>query len=267
MMNGYPTHHWAIILGGSSGIGLATAKKLAAHGMSLFLVFRERRAALRRVEPELDELAHVAPAMATMNVDALSQAGQTQIMKEVQTRLGEQGRVALLLHSIAFGHLKRLLPSPQGDDRLLTSDDWAHTTHAMGTSLAEWVQQLHHAGRFAERALVLALTSEGNRAHWDQYGAVSAAKGALEAVARAVAVEGAPHGIRANVLQPGVIDTPALRLIPGSERLLTQARERNPSGRLTQPEDVANAIHLLCQPEAQWINGAVLTVDGGEHLR
>jgi NAD(P)-dependent dehydrogenase (short-subunit alcohol dehydrogenase family) len=76
----------------------------------------------------------------------------------------------------------------------------------------------------------------------------------------------APFGIRSNIVQAGVTDTPALRMIPGSAHLKAQARIRNPFGRLTTPEDVANAIYLLSLPESAWINGAIIRVDGGERI-
>ena len=66
------------------------------------------------------------------------------------------------------------------------------------------------------------------------------------------------------MIQPGVTDTPSLRLIPGSDHLKQGALLRNPFHRLTRPEDVANVIYLLCRDEAAWINGAVIRVDGGE---
>jgi NAD(P)-dependent dehydrogenase (short-subunit alcohol dehydrogenase family) len=101
---------------------------------------------------------------------------------------------------------------------------------------------------------------------WKGYAAVAAAKTAMESVARSIAVEFAPHGVRCNVLQPGVTETPALAAIPGSAQLKAQALGRNPFGRLTRPADVANAIFLLSLDEAAWINGALLRVDGGEHV-
>ena len=136
----------------------------------------------------------------------------------------------------------------------------------MGTSLLGWVQELLRRGLFAADARVFGLTSEGNQVAWKGYAAVAAAKVALESISRAIAVEMAPYGIRSNVIQAGVTDTPALRLIPGSAQLKASARSRNPFGRLTTPEDVARVIHLLCLPEASWINGEVIRVDGGEHI-
>ena len=142
----------------------------------------------------------------------------------------------------------------------------ARTVYAMGTSLLTWVQRLHAAGLFAEDARVIGLTSEGNEVAWRGYAAVAAAKSALESVSRAIAVEFGPHGIRSNIIQAGITDTPALRIIPGSARMKAGALRRNPLGRLTTPEDVANVVYLLALDEARWVNGALIRVDGGEHV-
>jgi NAD(P)-dependent dehydrogenase (short-subunit alcohol dehydrogenase family) len=136
----------------------------------------------------------------------------------------------------------------------------------MGTSLLSWTQELHTRGMFAADARVFGLTSEGNTVAWKGYAAVAAAKVALESVSRSIAVEMAHFGIRSNIIQAGVTDTPALRMIPGSGHLKAQARIRNPFGRLTTPRDVANVIYLLSLPEAAWVNGEVIRVDGGEHV-
>jgi NAD(P)-dependent dehydrogenase (short-subunit alcohol dehydrogenase family) len=149
---------------------------------------------------------------------------------------------------------------------VLDEEDMDRTVRAMGTSLAAWTQALHERGLFGRDARVFGLTSEGSEVAWRGYAAVSAAKAALEAVSRAIAVELGPYGVRSNIVQPGVTDTPALRLIPGSDRLMASARQRNPLGRLTRPQDVAEVICLLCTDEAQWINGALIRVDGGERI-
>jgi len=95
---------------------------------------------------------------------------------------------------------------------------------------------------------------------------VSAAKAALEALTRQLALELAPWEITANAVCAGVTQTPALAKIPGSDRMLQMARERNPRGRLTTPEDVAGALVALSRPEAGWISGNVINVDGGEEV-
>lgn len=260
---------WALILGGSSGFGLATAQKLARCGMSVAIVHRDRRGAMEAIEPAFREIEKTGVGFLAMNVDALSADGRASVLASLKEKLGEKGRVRMLLHSIAFGNLKPLAPTKgaeNSDERILEDEDFAGTVYAMGTSLASWTQAVFREGLFAEDARVLSMTSEGNELAWKGYAAVSAAKTALESVSRSIAMEFAPWGIRANVIQAGVTDTKALRLIPGSDGMKESAIRRNPFGRLTTPEDVADFIALMCTDEARWVNGALLRVDGGERI-
>ena len=110
------------------------------------------------------------------------------------------------------------------------------------------------------------MTSEGSSVAWKGYAAVSMAKGVLENLCRSMAVEFAPYGIRTNIIQAGVTDTPALRMIPGSKKVAAFARSRNPFKRLTTPEDIAGVIYLLCMDESSWINGTIIRADGGEQI-
>ena len=305
----FASTHWAVILGGSSGFGLATAHELARRGMQLFVVHRDRRGAMARIEPEFEAIRRDGVTLVTVNADALDAAVRPELLDRLATALGPAGRVRLLLHSIAFGNLKLVAPERRADrhvlgalaaeiglpeERLgtavnrlfadgveelaaladapaypaavLDEEDLARTIDAMGTSFLVWTQAILARGLFADDARVLGMTSEGNQLAWKGYAAVAAAKVALESVARAMAVELAPYGIRANVVQAGVTDTPALRAIPGHTHLRAQARLRNPFRRLTTPADVARVICLLASDEAAWINGEVIRVDGGEHV-
>jgi NAD(P)-dependent dehydrogenase (short-subunit alcohol dehydrogenase family) len=79
-------------------------------------------------------------------------------------------------------------------------------------------------------------------------------------------MELAPKGITANAIRAGVTDTPALRKIPGSDKLLAGALARNPYGRLTTPQDVAAAIGVLAQPGTHWMTGNTIGIDGGEDI-
>ena len=311
-MNNFDPKHWAVILGGSGGFGLATAEKLAKHGMNLCIVHRDRRGAMSKITPRFDALKKYGIGVMTFNLDALEDDGRHEVIHDLEKKLSETGgRVRLLLHSIAFGNLKPLtrykesishstairavasecrIPDerlhqavnqafengaaalhpvsdpPEYGDTLIEKEDFTHTIHAMGSSIVEWVQEIFQSGLFADDARVLSLTSEGNSIAWKGYAAVSAAKAVLESVTRSMAVEFAPYGIRTNVIQAGVTDTPALRMIPGNNRIKAQAKLRNPFGRLTTPEDVARVICLLCTDEAAWINGTLLCADGGERI-
>jgi NAD(P)-dependent dehydrogenase (short-subunit alcohol dehydrogenase family) len=162
--------------------------------------------------------------------------------------------------------LAALADAPGYSEAILEDEDFARTIYSMGTSLTTWVQDIFKRGMFADDARVVGMTSEGNEVAWRGYAAVSAAKVALESVSRSIALEMAPYGIRSNIVQAGVTDTPALRLIPGSAHMKAGARRRNPFGRLTTPQDVADFICLLCTDEAHWVNGTIIRVDGGEHI-
>ena len=192
-----------------------------------------------------------------------------ELTERMATRLGTSrenvGKAVDELLEEGFDELSAVSP-PEYSESLIDDEDMARTIYSMGTSLLTWVQRLHGAGLFAPDARVFAMTSEGNDVAWRGYAAVSAAKTALEAVSRSIAVEFAPFGIRSNIIQAGVTDTPALRAIPGSAGMKAAARMRNPFGRLTVPEDVANVISLMCKNEAAWVNGSLIRVDGGEHI-
>ncbi len=309
----FNAQHWGIILGGSSGFGLATAQKLAKHGMNICIVHRDRKGVMARITPHFEALKQLGVQVRTYNVNALAPESMTYVLDDLKEHMNPDDSIRMMLHSIAFGNLKLLAPEtksleenhksmmqqfgqalgidqstlqekvdalfaeghdalapiaslPKYSEELLGEEDFSLTVHSMGTSLAAWVKEVFQRKMFATDARVLALTSEGNEVSWKGYAAVSAAKVALEAIARSIAVEYAPYGVRANIIQAGVTDTPALRLIPGSTHLKASAKSRNPYNRLTMPEDVANFIFLMCQDEAAWANGNIIRVDGGEHI-
>ncbi len=272
-MNEFTPDEWALILGGSSGFGLATAKAVARRGMSVCIIHRDRRGAMPRIEADFAEIRSHGGGFLSLNTDALSADGRKAALDSLADALALGGKVRMLLHSIALGNLKPVAPVPESvasqtdyGEALIDDEDMARTVYSMGTSLLSWVQDVFARKLFAEDARVFGLTSEGNQVAWRGYAAVSAAKTALEAVSRSIAVEFAPYGIRSNIIQPGVTDTPALRVIPGNDRMREVAERRNPYGRLTRPEDVAEFIALLCRPEAAWVNGATIPVDGGERI-
>lgn len=104
--------NWALILGGSSGFGLATAQKLAKEGMSICIVHRDRRGAMTSINEAFDIIKSNAPHFISFNVDALSEEGQSTVINNLKNALGK-GKIKLLLHSIAFGNLKPIAPVEQ----------------------------------------------------------------------------------------------------------------------------------------------------------
>lgn len=255
--------YWAVILGGSSGLGLATARKLAQHGMHICIVHRDARMEMERINKAFDEMRSMGVSVLAFNTDALQPEKRSEVLSALKTAMGAGGRVRTLVHSIAKGNLKAMY---NADGAVLSNDDFRITLDSMAISLYDWTQALVQQQLFAADARVLSFTSEGSSRAWAHYGAVAAAKAALEAIMRNIALEFAPLGIRANCIQAGITDTRSMQAIPGSEALIIYTKQRNPFHRLTTPEDVANAVYLLCKDEAAWINGAVIPVNGGEHI-
>jgi enoyl-[acyl-carrier protein] reductase III len=250
---------WGIILGGSSGLGLASAKKLALHGMNICIVHRDRRTDITNFETEIEAMKSLGVKVMTFNKDVL----KPETIAEVIDAL-DKNSVKVLLHSIAKGSVKPLI-SDNNDE--LTREDFAITINAMALSWIDWTRGLIKANRFCNDARNIAFTSEGNTKALKYYGAVSAAKATLDSLMRQMAVEYAPLGITTNCIQAGVTRTSSFDRIPGSDQIAKYTKQRNPFQRLTTPNDVANVVYLLSKYEAQWINGAIIKVDGGESLR
>lgn len=256
-------NYWALILGGSSGLGLASAKKLASHGMNICIVHRNSRFQDPEITTEFNKIKSKGIKFLSFNMDAINPEKRHEIVSELKEHLGTDGKIRTLVHSIAKGNLK---PMVEDDKPALKNDDFNLTINAMAISLYDWTKTVFEANLFANDARIISFTSEGNTKAWKNYAAVSAAKVTLEALTRNIALEFAPYGIRANCIQAGVTDTASLRLISESEKMKEHTLFRNPFKRLTTPEDVANVVYLLSKDEASWINGSIIPVDGGEHV-
>ena len=258
----------ALILGASSGFGAAAARALAAEGLCIHGVHLDRRSGAARVDALSADLQSTAPEAWLYNKNAADDERRAEVLDHLEDCVSERGgRVRVLLHSLAFGSLVPLLPE-DGPDPLkpATRRQLAMTMDVMAHSLVHWVRGLIERDLLAHGARVFALTSSGSRSVLRRYGPVGAAKAALEAHVRQLAVELAPRGVTVNAIMAGVTDTPALRKIPDHETVLERALARHPHGRLTRPEDVAAAVVALSAPGTYWMTGNVLRVDGGEEI-
>ena len=255
--------NFALILGGSKGLGLGTVRKLCREGFPVIALHRDRRKDFDEIVQAFDDIRNSGGILHTFQMDALSRDARKAFIRDIPGVLGN-ARIGAVVYSIAKGNLQPLkVPAKEVG---LGITDFRLTAEAMAFALYEWMEDLMQAGLLAGDCRIIAFTSEGSQRVLPHYGAVSCAKASLEALIRQMAVEWAPYGIRANCLQAGVTDTESLRMIPGSDNILAKSLERNPGRRLTLPEDVANAVYLLCLPEAAWINGNIIRIDGGEGL-
>lgn len=257
---------WALILGASSGFGEATSLALAKSGLNIFGVHLDRRSTLPNVERIKHDIETVGRRTEFFNVNAADAEKRQEVLDRVAGVLQEEGsgQVRVLMHSLAFGTLKPFVAATSEDS--LNKAQMDMTLDIMAHSLVYWAQSLVWRKLMTEGGRIYAMTSAGSTRIFPTYGAVSAAKAALESHVRQLAYELAPLGITINAIRAGVTDTPALRKIPGHEKMAEMAALRNPMGRLTQPADVAAAIALLSQASTRWITGTVIGVDGGEDI-
>jgi len=263
---------WALILGGSSGMGEATALAFAAAGYNVAGVHLDFRAALAHVEDVKAKIAAFGVEALYVNMNAADDDKRHAFLARLAERFDEsraQGRrpyVRVVMHSLAFGSLvPYLTEDPKaGVDR----KKMEMTQDVMANSLVYWVQDLWRGGFLGQGSRIFAMTSEGSTRVVPSYGVVSSAKAALESHVRQLAMELARHGggITANAIRAGVTLTPALMKIPEKDAIIDAAVRRNPTGRMTTPQDVANAIVALSGPGTDFINGEVIGVDGGEFV-
>ena len=255
---------WALILGASSGFGAACALSLAEAGMNIIGIHLDRKGTLPNVERIVSRIRAEGREAVFFNMNAADAEKRAAVLSEMATRPGVTGGLRVLVHSLAFGTLKPYIAPTQNE--VISQPQMEMTMDVMANSLVYWTQEVVHRGLMGKDGRVFSLTSAGGARVWRTYGAVSAAKAALEAHTRQLALELGPLGISVNAIRAGVTDTPALRKIPGHEEMIQLARKKNPGGRLTTPDDAANAIVLLSHPKAGWITGNVIGVDGGEFI-
>ena len=262
----FSKHHWALILGASSGFGGAAALELARRGMNVFGVHFDRASTMPNVERITGEIRAAGSKAVFFNVNASSAEKRAETIEAIRKEFSSspEATIRTLVHSLAFGTLRPYI-AKKADD-ILSQAQMEMTLDVMANSIVYWTQAVFVNGFMKSGGRVFAMTSSGGHHVLPNYGAVSAAKAALESHIRQLAMELGPHGITANSILAGVTDTPALRKIPGATSMLKIARGKNPQMRVTTPEDVARAIALLSLDDASFISGNVIGVDGGEDI-
>ena len=266
-MTGETRSRWALVLGASSGFGEACSIALARAGWNIFGVHLDRKGTQPNVDRIVTEIASTGRKAEFFNVNAADDAKRAEVVAAIARACGSDSaecRVSVFLHSLAFGTLKPFF-SPAREDSI-SKAQLEMTVDVMGNSLVYWTQDLFYGGLFAPGARIFAMTSAGDHIVWPAYGAVSAAKAVLESHVRQLAVELAPHRISVNALRAGVTDTPALRKIPGNEKMIERVQAMHPAGRLTTPADVAGTLVALSSDGAAWVSGNVIGVDGAEDV-
>ncbi|MBI4430379.1 MAG: SDR family oxidoreductase [Candidatus Omnitrophica bacterium] len=256
---------WALILGASSGFGAAVSRELARNGFNILGIHLDRKNTLPLAEQVKQDVMKSGREALFINMNASDEEKRKEALDSFEAHVGSGEKdtcVKLVLHSLAFGTLKPFIAENPAD--CVTKAQMDMTLDVMANSLVYWVQDLALRRLIGRGSRVFAMTSAGSQRVWKTYGAVSAAKAALESHIRQLALELAPLGVTCNAILAGVTDTPALRKIPGYEIMIKTAAERNPFKRLTTPEDIAKALVAFSNSSTEWMTANTIRIDGGE---
>lgn len=237
----------ALITGGARGIGKASALKLASHGCDIAIVYYNSSDEAQTLVNELQDMGRKAVAIQANIADHQS---VKEMMQQFRTHFDH---LNILLSNAASGVLKPALS--------MSTKHWRWCLETNALALNHLVSEARDLMSFGGR--VIALSSLGAERAIPNYAFIGASKAALEALARSLSLEMAPYGVTVNTVSAGVVDTDALKHFPNREQLLAEYQAHSLADRPLTPADVADAVYLLCRPEAQMINAHTLFVDAG----
>lgn len=241
----------AVITGGARGIGAAIAERLADHGIRVIVGYRANRpaadAVVDRIRRSGGNALAVQADVTARQVDALCRCAEEEF-----------GPVTIVVNNAGPAIARRAVAE-------VTADDLRATFDAYAVSALELVQAaLPRMREAAFGRIVNIVTTAAAGAPPPGWAAYVAAKSALISLSRSWATELACFGITSNVVSPSLVNTDRWSELP--EAQLRAAALRNPTKRLTTPADVAHTVAYLVSPEAQQVNGAHITVSGGETM-
>jgi enoyl-[acyl-carrier protein] reductase III len=236
-----------LVTGGTRGIGKAIALRFAADGGAGRVVL-----GYLRNDKAAEQAANEVRALGAEPVLVRGNVASERVIDE----LASHGPYGTVVHNAATGVIR---PALETEDK-----HWDWTLSANARALLSLARAC--APGMEPGSSIVAVSSLGSTRVLENYVLVGTSKAALESVARYLAVELAPRGIRVNTVSAGIVETEALEHFPNRDQMVAAGRARTPAGRLVEPEDVAAAVAYLCSPDAEMVRGHTLVVDGGYSL-
>lgn len=237
----------AFVTGGGSGIGAATAERFAQEGATVVICGR-------RIEPLNEVVAKIKAAGGTAEAVVADVGQEAQIVGALEQTAKNHGSLDILVNNA--------MAYTWGGIESMTTQDWQAN---FGTSVDGTFWGTRTALKLMKEkgGSIVNLSSICGTLGTPYMSGYSAAKAAVINFSRAAAAEGAPAGVRVNVVIPAVVETPATAGMLADEASRKNTEKLIPMGRVGQSEELANAILFLASDEASYVTGAALPVDGG----
>lgn len=237
----------AVIVGGASGIGWATAQTLAAQGFRVTIADRNTDLAGERA-------ATLGEPHTWAAVEVTDEASVAALFDGVVAR---EGGLQVVVNCAGFSGFG-----------LITELDAEQFRSVIDVCLNGAFLVIKHAGRhLGEGGALVSLTSLNARQPAIGMSAYCAAKAGLSMLTQVAALELGPRGIRVNAVAPGFVHTPLTEgaaTVPG---VVDEYIENTALGRAGTPQDIADAVAFLCSPQSSWLTGEILDLNGGAHLK
>jgi enoyl-[acyl-carrier protein] reductase III len=242
-----------LITGGTRGIGKAISLRLAREKPAHILVgYCMDHQSARATVSELEAMG-VSASMYALDV------GKAELLSELFVHVKSKlGRLDIFISNAARTTFRPAME--------LNARNWQHImdinarAFLLGSQMAAELMCAGGGGR------IIGISSLGASFYLPDYAGLGAAKAAMEALARYLAVELAPMNINVNVVSGGFVDTDSMRLSPDYKKLVDYVATHTPSKRIAKPEDLAGIVAFLCSPESDWIRGQTIVADGGFSL-
>ena len=236
-----------LVTGGTRGIGRAVSLRFARAGATVLANYLRNEQAAEQLR---GLAAKESLAITASRADLTSEKGVEQLEGSLQ-EFGPS--LSGMVHCAATGVHRPL------EELTERHFDWTFNLNVR--TFFKLMKLL--TPRFSQGSSIVAVSSWGAVRALPHYSLVGSSKGALEALARHLAAELAPRGIRVNILTAGAVRTDVWRAMPNSEERLAEAERRTPIGRLTTVDEVAYGAQFLCSDASVGVIGHTLVVDGG----